>query len=137
MELIHNYSRSAKLTWGLKHDALKTIYKGVILPLMLYEAPVWIDAIKYEHNRQKYIRAQRLINLRMAKAYRTISSKALSTLTGTTPKIIRTEVAVKQSTLGKLEEAKHQKQMMLLNSKIGHTRLTQSELLRRRTTRTN
>jgi len=136
MKLIHNLSRSAKLTWGLKHDALKTIYKGVILPLMLYEAPVWIDAIKYEHNRQKYIRAQRLINLRMAKAYRTISSKALSTLTGTTPKIIRTEVAVKQSTLGKLEEAKHQKQMML-NSKIGHTRLTQSELLRRRTTRTN
>jgi len=69
MKLIHNLSRSAKLTWGLKHEALKTIYKGAILPLMLYGAPVWIDAMKYEHNKQKYIRIQHLINLQMAKAY--------------------------------------------------------------------
>ena len=69
MKLIHNLSRSAKLAWGLKHEALKTIYKGAILPLMLYGAPVWIDAMKYEHNKQKYIRIQHLINLQMAKAY--------------------------------------------------------------------
>jgi len=34
-KLIHNLYRSAKLTWGLKHEALKTIYKGAILPLLL------------------------------------------------------------------------------------------------------
>lgn len=66
---IHNLSRSAKLTWGLKHEALKTIYKGAILPLLLYGALVWIDTMRYEHNRQKYIRVQRLINIHMAKTY--------------------------------------------------------------------
>jgi len=76
-KLIYNLSKMAKLTWGIKHAAIATIYKGAILPLLTYGAPVWIDAMKYEHNRQKYIRVQRLINIRMAKAYRTTSSEAL------------------------------------------------------------
>jgi hypothetical protein len=40
-KLIFTLSKSAKVTWGLKHDALKTIYTGGILPLMLYGAPLW------------------------------------------------------------------------------------------------
>jgi hypothetical protein len=68
-KLIHNLSRVAKLSWGIKHEAMATIYKGAILPLLTYGAPVWIETMKYEHNRQKYIRVQRLINLRMARAY--------------------------------------------------------------------
>jgi len=51
-KLIHSLSISAKISWGLKHEALKTICKGVVLPLLLYEAPVWIEAMKYEYNRQ-------------------------------------------------------------------------------------
>jgi hypothetical protein len=43
-KLIFALSNSAKLNWGLKHAALKTIYTGGILPL-LYGAPVWIKAI--------------------------------------------------------------------------------------------
>jgi len=39
-------SKSAKVTWGLKYEALKTIYTGGILPLLLYGAPVWIKAIE-------------------------------------------------------------------------------------------
>jgi hypothetical protein len=31
-------SKSAKVTWGLKDEALKTIYAGGILPLILYGA---------------------------------------------------------------------------------------------------
>jgi hypothetical protein len=34
-------SKSAKVKWGLKHEALKTTYRGVILPLMLDGVPVW------------------------------------------------------------------------------------------------
>ena len=37
--------KSAKVTW-LKYGALKTIYTGGILPLLLYGAPVWIKAIE-------------------------------------------------------------------------------------------
>ena len=40
-KLIFSLAKSAKLTWGLKHKALKTIYSGAILPLILYRAPVW------------------------------------------------------------------------------------------------
>ena len=76
-KLIYSLSKTAKLSWGIKHAAIETIYKGAILPLLTYGAPAWIDAMKYEHNRQKYIRVQRLINIRMAKAYRTTSSEAL------------------------------------------------------------
>jgi hypothetical protein len=38
--LIFALSKSAKLTWGLGHEALKTIYSGAILPLLQYGAPV-------------------------------------------------------------------------------------------------
>jgi hypothetical protein len=40
-KLISALSKWAKLNWGLKHAALKTIYTGRILPLLLYGAPVW------------------------------------------------------------------------------------------------
>ena len=52
-ELIFSLSKSAKIHWGLKHEALITIYKGAILPLLLYRAPVWIEALSYEFNRRK------------------------------------------------------------------------------------
>jgi alkyl hydroperoxide reductase subunit AhpF len=100
-KLIHNLSKMAKLSWGIKHAAIETIYKGAILPLLTYGAPVWIDAMKYEHNRRKYIRVQRLINIRMAKAYRTTSSEALCILTGNTPIIIKLEEAVKRYNIKK------------------------------------
>jgi hypothetical protein len=82
---------------------MKTIYKGAILPLLLYAAPVWIEAMQYEHNRRKYIRVQRIINLRTAKAFRT-SSEALCILTGITPIIIKTEEAVKMYNARKLKQ---------------------------------
>jgi len=44
-KLIFVLSKSAKLNWGLKHAALKTIYTGAILSLLLYGAPVWKKAI--------------------------------------------------------------------------------------------
>jgi hypothetical protein len=75
--------KNGQTAWGIKHTVIKTIYI-YILPLVTYGAPVWIDSMKYEPNRQKYIRVQRLINIRMAKAYRTMSSEALYILMGMT-----------------------------------------------------
>jgi hypothetical protein len=76
-KLIFVLSKSAKINWGLGHKALKTIYVGGILPLLLYSAPVWIRAMEKEKYKNKVIRVQRLINIKMAKAYRTVSSDAL------------------------------------------------------------
>ena len=100
-KLIRTLSKLAKISWGIKHEAMKTIYKGAILPLLIYGAPVWIDAVKYEHYRQKYIRVQCLINIRIAKAYYTMSSEALCILMGMTPIIIKTEEGVKQYNIRK------------------------------------
>jgi len=81
--LMHALTKSAKLSWGLRHEALNTIYKGVILPLILYGAPVWIDAMEKKCNKIIYRRVQRLMNMTIAKVYRTISYEALCILTGT------------------------------------------------------
>jgi len=88
-------SKSAKITWGFRHEVLKIIYECVILPLLLYGAPVWIDATKYTCNRRKYIRAQRLINLRIAKVFCTTSNKALCIVAHTSPILLKIEEAVR------------------------------------------
>jgi hypothetical protein len=93
-KLINALSRSARINWGLKHEALKTIYTGAILPQLLYAAPVWIESIKKEYNKAKYVRVQRLIGLRIAKAYRTISHEALCILTELTPINIKAKEVV-------------------------------------------
>jgi len=107
-KLIHSLSKSAKLTWGLHHEVLQTIYKGAILPLLLYGAPVWAEAMRFEYKRLKYIRVQRLMNIKIAKAFRTTSTEALCVLAGRTPIIIRTEQAVKQYFLRKGKGALNQ-----------------------------
>jgi hypothetical protein len=38
-KLIYSLSKLAKISWGLKHDAPETIYKGAILPLLNFWHP--------------------------------------------------------------------------------------------------
>ena len=77
LKLIFVVSWSAEITWGLKHEALKTIHTGGTLPLLLYGAPVWKSVLNRSCYKAKLNRTQRLINLRIAKAYRTVSNVAL------------------------------------------------------------
>ena len=94
-KLIFTLSKSAKVTWGLKHEALKTIYTGGILPLILYGAPAWKSVMNISCYKAKLIRLQRLINIRIAKAYRTVSNEALCVITGLTPILIKIEETAK------------------------------------------
>jgi hypothetical protein len=57
--------------------------------------------MKYEHNGHKYTRVQRLINIKIVKAFRTTSSEALCIIAGTTPIVLRIEEAVRRYYLGK------------------------------------
>ena len=68
-KLIHVLAKSSKMRWGLNHEALNTIYKGAILPLMLYSAPIWIGAMGKKCNKILYSRVQWLMNIKIAKAY--------------------------------------------------------------------
>jgi hypothetical protein len=85
MKIVHALSRTSKINWGLRHDVLRIIYTGAILPTLSYRAPVWIECLKKKHNAIKHKRVQRLMNIKMAKAYRTTSYEALCLLTGMTP----------------------------------------------------
>jgi hypothetical protein len=50
--------------------------------------------MKYTCNRRKYIRAQRMINLRIAEAFCMMSNEALCIVADTTPITLKTEEAV-------------------------------------------
>jgi len=90
-KLIFALSRSAKINWGLSHNALKTIYTGAILPLLVYGAPIWVNAPNKACYRTKLTRVQRLINIRIAKSYRMVSNEALCMITGLNPIDIKIE----------------------------------------------
>ena len=68
--------RSAKLQWGLGNKALKTIYEGAVIPLLTYGAEVWEEAAGKPKNKHMLQRVQRMFNIKIAKAYRTISFEA-------------------------------------------------------------
>lgn len=104
--LINALSRSARLNWGLRATALRTIYKGAILPILSYGSPMWIDALERQYNRTKINRVQRLINLKMVKAYRTTSSEALCVLSGLMPVSLKIQEIAKYYNLVKTKDAK-------------------------------
>jgi hypothetical protein len=107
-KLIFTLSKSAKLYWGLNHAALTTIYTGGILPLLLYGAPVWSNIITKTCYRQKIARVQRLINIKIAKAYRTVSHEALCILAGLTPIHIKINEAAQLYHLTRVSRYKDQ-----------------------------
>ena len=74
--LINILAITAKLQWGLGHKALKTIYEGALASILMYGAPTWEEAIRKNRNLRKCKRIERLVNIKMAKAHRTISYDA-------------------------------------------------------------
>jgi hypothetical protein len=83
--VINILARTAKLQWGLGHKALKTIYEGVVVPILTYGALVWVDVIWKNRTVTKYKRIQRLMNIKIAKAYRTVSYDASYIIAGVQP----------------------------------------------------
>ena len=82
------------MSWELGHKVLRIIYVGGILPLLLYGATVWNRAMEKIY-KNKLPRVQRLINIKIVKAYRAVSSEALCVVTGMTPIHIKIEEAAK------------------------------------------
>ena len=91
IRLIRALSKSDKVKWGLRHDVLRIIYSGAILPILSYGAPVWKEILQRNSNATKINRIQRLVNIKIAKAYRTTSHEALCLLTGIQPILIELE----------------------------------------------
>jgi hypothetical protein len=71
-KLVYTLSKTAKLNWGLGPKALKTMHEGAMVPLMTYGTPVWEETVSKTGKLVKLQRVQRLINIKIAKAYRTV-----------------------------------------------------------------
>jgi hypothetical protein len=54
-KLIYSLAKSAKISWGLTRGALKIMYKGALLPLLLYGEPACREAMTKEFNKIKYM----------------------------------------------------------------------------------
>ena len=114
-KLIFSLARSAKVIWGLKHKALKTIYTRAILPIILCGAPIWNDVMKRSCYKAKIVRIQRLINIKIAKAYRTVSNEALCVITGLMPINLKIEEATKLHEMTKAEGTMYDRAMDIRN----------------------
>jgi hypothetical protein len=77
--------KTAELNWDLGHKSLKTIYERALVPLLTYGAPVWEEALKKQRLLRKMHSTQRLINIKIAKAFRTLSYEASCVLAGVYP----------------------------------------------------
>jgi hypothetical protein len=75
----------AKNKYGMNTQALEIIYKGVIIPILSYACPIWIDNYEKKYISLSFERIQRLIALRMCRAYRTVSSDALNVIANLMP----------------------------------------------------
>ncbi|XP_033363046.1 uncharacterized protein LOC117241179 [Bombus vosnesenskii] len=67
----------------------RRLYYSVWESIIIYGAPVWADAMKYEKDKKIIKRAQRTALCITSTAYRTVSHTALSVLTGNLPIYIK------------------------------------------------
>lgn len=82
--LFKKMGRLAKATWGLRHKALETVYKGVFVPTVAYAAAGWSDLCTAVET--KILRsAQRLALIAVNNAYRTASWASLCVIAGARP----------------------------------------------------
>lgn len=82
--IFHSLGSVAKNKWGLGYKALKTIYKGVYIPIITYAANGWADKLTGTM-RKTLVSSQRLALIRVAKAYRTVSAESMPVVAGVLP----------------------------------------------------
>jgi hypothetical protein len=82
--IINMLAKSAKLKWGMGHRAQNIIrvYSGAIEPILTKRAPVWEKALTKQNNSRKYQRVQRMKNIKINKAFRSLSYEASCVLAG-------------------------------------------------------
>ena len=100
-------ARTARLQWGLGHKALKTIYEGAVIQILTYGAPIWVEAIRKHKNLTKYKRIRRLINMKIAKAYRAVSYEASCVIAGVRPVQITIEEKVQNYMVTKINNLEY------------------------------
>ena len=83
-KLFGKLARLASSRWGLRHEALSRVYKGVFKPIAEYAASGWADLCKIADKRRLQA-IQRQALLAVTKAYRTASWESLCVIAGEIP----------------------------------------------------
>lgn len=78
-------SRVSASAWGLRHKALKVLYKGTYVATLTYAAAVWHERASLHVIRSVLQRTQRPALILLTKAYRSCSTAALPVLAGVMP----------------------------------------------------
>ncbi|XP_049871185.1 uncharacterized protein LOC126370390 [Pectinophora gossypiella] len=88
-------ARSAKISWGLSPEVIRTIYVAVIEPTILYAASVWAAAASKITVQKQLNAIQRGFAQKICKGYRTISLNAALIIAGVLPLDLRVQEAAK------------------------------------------
>ena len=83
-QIANKIAAIAKSTWGIKNKALILIYKGAVEPAITYAAPIWSEGVKTRES-NLLLSAQRVLAVKAAYGYRTISTEASLILSNLLP----------------------------------------------------
>lgn len=76
----------SRTSGGYGCDSLRSVYKGMTVPLLTYGCELWgAAAVRKKALIKVLLRAQRQILLRVIKAYRTVSAEACTVIAGVVP----------------------------------------------------
>nr|XP_022906686.1 uncharacterized protein LOC111418384 [Onthophagus taurus] len=96
-EISNKIGAAAKISWGLNGKAASVIYKGAVELCMFYAASIWENKIKDVKSRNKLISVQRVLDLKAARAFSTVSNDAFG-VSGLLPADVRfKEIALWQN----------------------------------------
>lgn len=82
--IFNKLSHIAKAHWGITYKNMTILYKGIFVPVITYASAGWSDKANAWHLKE-LTQAQRHALLRTTRAYRTISTDALTLLAAATP----------------------------------------------------
>jgi len=83
--------KSAKLNWGMGHRALKVICSGAIELILTYGSPICVKTKQFE----EISPSSKTMNIKTAKAFRTLSYEASCVLAGVRPLRLAVEEKVR------------------------------------------
>ena len=83
--------------------------------MLLYGAQVWKGVLNSSCYKDKLVRIHRLINIKIARAYRSVLNEAVCVITGLMPINIKIEEATKYYTISKDEGTLYDREMDIKN----------------------
>lgn len=86
--------QKASRYWGQSTEAaIRTIYKGALLPILRYGSSVWIDRMKYSKVRRKYTSIHGTMARVISQSYSSVSTDAAGVIAGILPTDLELEKA--------------------------------------------